>query len=46
MVAGFPPLTDEEKKTLNQISQQRDPDVNLGDLIDDLITAVNGVGPQ
>jgi len=30
-------ITTEEKKTLNQVSQQRDPDVKLGDLLSSLI---------
>lgn len=41
----FPNLTEEEKNALNQISQQRDPDVKLGDILDALITVVVG-NPQ
>lgn len=42
MPVQFAQLTAEQKKTLNDMSQQRDPDVKLGDLIDALITAVVG----
>ena len=33
-------ITTEEKKTLNQISQQRDPDVSLGDILETFIGEV------